>query len=232
MQENNIDEKLLDAILKVASEEAMRLDIEEMLSRSEANENFKPSPRIDKKIRKIISCHNFNKKFSSWKNFALKCTAGFAIFSIISSTILLSVEATRTFIFNAVIKFQENYFSIEHSDNSNEELIIYKPTYIPNGYNEISSNLTGNMNITIYQNENGAEILLRQVSVDGSNIFFDHEDKNFTIIKINQQDAYLVEADEKNKDNTITWEYDGFTFYIVAELETTELILTAESIKK
>lgn len=232
MLENSVDDKLFDAILKIASEEAMRQDIETMLSCREANEQYKPSPALDKKIRKIISRHNFIERTSSLKKTALKCAACFAIFTVVSSTLLLSVEATRNFIFNAVVKWQEDHFSIEHGNSSIKKLTIYKPTHLPDGFEEISSNVMGDINRIIYQDKTGIEILLTQYSSSTSNILSDFEDKDFTTIKINQQNAYLVDADEKNKNNTIIWEYNGVIFHIDSELESAELISIAESIKK
>jgi hypothetical protein len=53
MQNNNFDDEEFEAMLKIALEEVMRLEIQELLSYCN-NDEYKPSPRIDKIIRNII----------------------------------------------------------------------------------------------------------------------------------------------------------------------------------
>lgn len=233
MQKNNIDDKLFDAVLKVAAEESLRRDIEEMPSCEELNAQYMPSPDLDKRIRKMISQHNRKARVSVWKKTAMRIAVSAAIIIVISSTVLLSVEATRNYIFNAIIKWQEDHFSIEHND-SNEALTtgIIKPSYLPEGFEEISSNTTNEIVRIIYQNKNGMKIIFKQYSSLSTNTLADYEDKKYTSIKINGQDAYLFEATESEKTNILIWESNETIFNITAEVKTAELILIAESIKK
>lgn len=180
----------------------------------------------------MILRHQLKEKISAWKKAATKVAASVAILIVVSSTVLISVEASRNYIFNVVIKWQEDYFSIEHSDAIEENSIVYSPKYLPKGFKEVSSNAIGNIFRTIYKNETGVEIILKQTSAQSSKLLTDHEDKKVTTIKINQQEAYLVEASELNKNNIVLWEYNGIMFSIASEVESAELILIAESIKK
>jgi hypothetical protein len=232
VQSNDVEDKLFDAVIKVAAEEALIQEMSVMPSCDEANSLYQPSVSLDKKINKIISHHKRMIKAASWKKSTLKIAAAYAIFITISISILFSVEATRNLIFNAVVKLQEDYFSIEHSESSNVKPGIYKPAYLPDCFKEASYTSTGNISTTIYLNEAGFEISLSQFSSQTSNILSDLEDKEFTNIEINQHDAYLVKSNDVGKDNTIIWEYSGYIFHLASQLESNELILIAESIGK
>lgn len=100
---------------------------------------------------------------------------------VFSSAILFSVEATRNFIFNAVIKWQEDYFSLEHNDIITENPIVYRSEYLPSGFKEISSNVIGDVTKIIYENENGMTIAFEQSPSQSSHILADHEDKNILL---------------------------------------------------
>ncbi len=234
MQENNINDKLFDAMLKIAAEEALRQEIDEMPSCEELNAQYKPSPALDKKIRKTISRHNFKEKAARRRKYAARTAACAAIFIIISSTVLLGIEATRNNIFNAIIQWREKYVSIEHSDNADntQKNIIYRPTYLPEGFEEVSSKVTENYMKIIYENENNKIIIFTQGSAQSANILADNEEKIYTIIKINGRDAYLIDGDQSDKGSTIIWEIDGVVIVINSELKSTELIKIAESVKK
>jgi len=233
MQKNNIDDKLFDAVLKIAAEEALRKDMEEMPSCEELNAQYKPSFELNKKIGKIISQHNRKEKAFIWKKNAMKVAVSVIVVIFISGTVLLSVDATRNYIFNAIIKWQEDHFSLEHDDNVLSSTEIYRPKYLPEGFNEISSNVIGEVVIRIiYQNEAGTEIIFKQYPSQSFNMLADNEDKEYTTIKINGQETYFFEATKFDKNNIAIWESNGTIFNIASEVKISELILIAESIKK
>lgn len=232
MAKNNYDDKLFDALLKIAVEEALEQEMEEMPSCEELNKQYKPSPSLNKKIRKKISQHRFKEKASSWKKAAVKIAACSAIVMVFSSVVLLSVEASRNYIFNAVIKWQEDYFSIQHIENNISDIKIFEPTYLPKGFIEVSSNIMGDIIKITYENENGIKITFKQSPSQSTHILADHENKKYAVIKINGKEAYLFSATEDDKNNAVLWESDGIIFIIISEIESAELILIAESVKK
>lgn len=230
MQKNNYDDKLFEAVLKIAAEEAIEQEMEEIPTCEELNEQYKPSPSLDKKIRHLISRHKFKEKFILWRKAAVKIAACFALFFVLSSAVLLSLDATRNYIFNAVTKLHGEYFSIEHGENSTSNIIIHKPTYLPEGFIEVSSKEIGDIIRIIYENENGITIDFKQSPSQTSHILADYEGKEYLNIIINNQDAYLFKATE-DKKNTVIWEYNGIIFNITSEIESGVLIQIAESIK-
>jgi hypothetical protein len=232
VQGNDVEDKLFDAVIKVAAEEALIQEMSVMPSCDDANSLYQPSVSLDKKINKIISHHKRMIKAASWKKSTLKTAAAYAILITASITILFSVKATRNFIFNAVGKLQEDHFSIEYIDPSYVIPVNYKPAYLPDGFEESSYTSIGNIGKTIYINEAGVEILMRQSPAQTSKILSDLEDRELINIKINQNDAYLVKSNDAGKDNTVIWEYSGYVFYLASMLESNELILIAESIGK
>ena len=233
MPKNNYDDKLFDALLKIAATEALEQEMEEMPSCEELDEQYKPSPNLDKKIRKKIAQHRFKEKGSIWRKLAVKIAASAAIVMVFSSVVLLSVEATRNYIFNVAIKWQENHFSIQHDYASNLlNGIIYRPTYLPEDFIEVSSNAIGDIIRITYENENSITIMFKQSPSQTSHILADHEDKTYSDIRINGQKVYLFNATEYDKDNAVLWESNGIIFNITSEVASNELILMAESIKE
>jgi len=234
LRKNNIDDKLFDAMLKIAAENALEQDMEEMLSCEELNEQYQPSPDIDKRIRIVIAQHERKEKAAIWRKAAMKISVIASLIIIVSTAVLLSVEASRNYIFNAVIRWQEDHFSFEHGDNMTEQpsIEIYKPTYLPEGFEEVFASITGDINRIIYQNKNDMRITFRQYPSLSSNTLADHEEKEFTNIQINGQEAYLFVSMEVGKSNILLWEAKGIIFNISSEIESAEMILIAESIKK
>lgn len=231
MQGNRISEKLFDSILKIAAEEALEQEMDEMVSCEELNKEYKPSFKLDKKIKRIICRHRIKEKLFVWGKYSSKITVALIIIIVISCTALLSVKATRNYILNAVIRWQEDHFSIQYdsNDDNNYNLIIFRPTYVPAGFNEVSVNVIGDIIRITYENENEQVITLKQSPSEASHILADDEDKSFIETEINGNKAYVFSAIGEDNNNVI-WEYDGILFNITSELESDEIIMMGESI--
>lgn len=147
------------------------------------------------------------------------------------SVVLLSVEATRNYIFNAVLKWQEEYFSIEHDESKDNisDINIYRPTYLPQNFIEISSSAIGEIIKITYEDKNGLRIYFQQSPSQSSHLLADHEDKKYSVISINGEDEYIFIATQDDKNNNVLWESNGVMFSITSEVESAELILIAES---
>ena len=232
MQKNNTNDKLFDAILKVATEKALEQEMDDIPSCEKLNTQYQPSSDLDKRIRKMISSHNRKNRSIEWKNIIIKILASFTVFIIISSTILLSVEATRNYIFNAVIRWQEDHFSIEHGENKTNGEGICLPVYLPEGFKEVSSNDTGDIIRIVYENADNVRITFKQSSSEIINFNGDNENKIYLDIKINGHTAYLFESNVVDKNNMLIWEINGTMYSLSSEIERNELIQIAESVKK
>lgn len=232
MQSNDINEKLFDSVLKIAAEEALEQEMEEMVSCEKLNNEYEPSPNLDRKIKRIILRYRYKGKLFVWGKAFGKIAIAMTIMILISGTVLLSVKATRNYIFNAVIRWQEDHFSMQHEDNeSNYKFEALKPAYVPIGFSEVSKEIIGDIIIIIYQNENNQVIKLKQSPSQASHILADSEYKEYEEIVINEEKAYVFNAIEENDDNKVIWEYKGNIFTISSELASTELIMMGESIK-
>lgn len=231
MQRNDISEKLFDSILKIAAEEALEQEMVEMVSCEELNKEYRPSYNLDKKIKRIMLRYRIREKLFVWGKISGKIAVAMIIIIVISSTVLLSVKATRNYIFNAVIRWQEDHFSIQHdsNDDNNYNIIIFRPTYVPAGFKEVSANVIGDIIKITYKNENEQVITLKQSPSQVSHILADYEDKSYIETEINGNKAYVFSAIEDDNNNVI-WEYDGILFNITSELEISELIMMGESI--
>jgi hypothetical protein len=164
-----------------------------------------------------------------------KIIAAIAIVLIVSGTILMSVEATRNYIFNALIKWHESHFSIENGTineiSTIESGTVYEPTYLPIGFEKASTYVVGKITISEYENEDGLKITLKHSPTETSYVAGDNEDKIYTSMNINGQKAHLFESRTSDKLNMLVWETGGCLLTLTSEIEANELILIAESIK-
>lgn len=201
MEVNSSHDELFNALLKIAAEEALIQEIDEMPSCAELNAKYIPSHDLNKRICKIILQHKLKGKVYAWRKIATKMTAVVALVVLFSLMVLLSVEATRNYFFNAVIKWQEDYFSIENDNDSINVSITtnYGFNYLPDDFREVSTSVTNGITRIIYQNGDGTIITFKFCSSNTSKILTDDENKKYRNTTINGNKAYLFEATEVDK---------------------------------
>lgn len=231
MQEKSQNEKLFDALLKVAAEEALKREMESLPSVEELNELCKSSVEMDERIKRLIK-HSFRKKKRNRIiKKAGKIAASVAITIAVLSTALLSVEATRNAIFNIFINWKETSAEIKFGDADENTYSIYKPTYLPSGYAEESTNKLGDMYTIIYKNDYDDTILFDQFPADDGGINLDNETLGLVKINISGNTAYLFEATSSDDKSVMIWEYNGMAFQITGNISKDEFIQTYKCIK-
>ena len=99
------NEKLFDAMVKTAFEEAVQQEMDSLPSREKLNEMYPSSEAFDKQIMAIIAKEEKTYKRRQASKQALKVftriAASIAILFTVSTLALMSVETSRVFIFNA-----------------------------------------------------------------------------------------------------------------------------------
>lgn len=93
MNDSIRNEALLDAILDVAIEEAYQKEMNELPSIEELNRIYKPSPVLDKRIKKLINQKNIKLKMKHFTKNFVKVAAYVCIMFTLSLSILISVSA-------------------------------------------------------------------------------------------------------------------------------------------
>ena len=233
--EKNIDreqsDQLFEALLNVAAKELMSDEVNKLPNLEELNKVYLPSKSLDKKIRSII-----DKEYRTYKRKRImrKCGMIAACFGavITASTILLmSVEATRNFIVNTFITPQHDHVAFEFGENGvSENGADIALGYLPEGFELVNSQMLDNVTIVFYSNRYGDQIIVQQHIASTLSIFIDNEFREFSLISLNNQNAYLFESHDEGYFNVIMWQHKNDVFNVFSNLNVEELVRIAENI--
>lgn len=222
-----------DSLLRIATSEALKNETDLLPLKEELDEMYYPSDELNKRIKKIITINRLKRKVHNCGKIARKIAIVIIVLFAASLITLLSVEATRNAIFNAIIEKFDKYTEIKFNkgveDETNNKL--YSPIYLPQGFRETSVVTYGNSIMIIYTNNVGNEILFKQRPVETGTILIDNENTNCKEIKINGNEAYLFEAMTIDDYNILLWQSEGVVFELQALIKGDELIQIGNSIK-
>ncbi|NLT14104.1 MAG: DUF4367 domain-containing protein [Clostridiales bacterium] len=221
---------LFDALLKAAVREVYHRETS-ALADDEALNGCTPSPVLDSRIEGIIK--RYNRKIRARrlvKGFG-KAAACLCILLAVSSVILLSVEATRIAIFNAVLTWHEQYTEIRYETPSDTGGRIYRPAYLPEGYSEKEFRPGGGITLIVYENEAGDQIVFMQEPAGSGTTAVDNEHTDYSRVKVSGSESHMFEARDEGNASMLIWEKHGVVFNLIAVLEGKELIRIGESLR-
>lgn len=148
--------------------------------------------------------------------------------------ITVDAEARAAF-FGWVKEIYETYFvyRFEGSSNVNKELVVYRPTVIPNGYTEFYSDTTEDTIIVVYANEEGQMLKFSYChNPDNTTWFVGTDPLTVEPIEINGIRGEVVTSTETGAAVTIMWiTEDNTAFNLSGFLSTEDLVAIAESVK-
>jgi hypothetical protein len=220
---------LLDALLKAAVREAFKKEID-ALPDNEKLAAYKPSPVLDKRIGSLIKSSYRKIQARRFVKGLGKAAACLCVLLAVSSVILLSVEATRNAIFNAVLDWQDEYTEIKY-EGASENNSIYRPTYLPEGFHEKS--VEGDINFTtvFYENDAGVSIIFDQQKAGSGTTLVDNEHSDYYEVQISGNIGHLFKSKTENDSSILIWEDHGIVFELLSVFNSDELIRMAESVK-
>ena len=234
MNSSDSDEKLFDALLKVASEEAFRQEIEGMPSCEEMNETYKPSAELDKKICNMIKRQKINTRLkrAMWITTRIAASLGVAIVAL--TALIFSVQAARNYVLNTLVEWQSDHASFNFGNQIDDAFNFkgYSPTYIPLGFEQTSMNLSDTFCVVSYQNQNGKLITIMMTLAESSDASIDIENTDYSEITVNQDKAYLFKAKAEGEVSIIIWQHDGIVFKVNSTIDYSEIFKVAENITK
>lgn len=237
MEKNAGEEKnriLFDALMRIGLSDALRSEIDLLPSKEELDMQYKPSDRLNRRIKTIIIRNRIKQKIHSYSMFARRAAVLLIIILSASSITLLSVEATRNAIFNAIIEQYDKYTEIRFDNNVDDEANnqLYFPSYLPEGYKKTSTVTYGNSVMQVYTNEEGIEILFKQRPAETGTTLIDNENTDYKEIEINGKVAYLFEALTLEDYNILLWQEEGIVFGLQSLISSDELIQIGRSISR
>jgi len=230
------NDKLFNAVVKVAAEDAWQEEMDSLPSLEELNEMYPPSESLDKRVYGTINKAARRGKIKKAIRITSKLVAGFCVFIVLAGGLLMSVGASRTFILSRIINMGEDYVQISFylgyvEDLEIGELVVnfipedftfYEQGELAEGhtYYLFRSNIRRGIMIqhTIVHEDMGTVDMFKPMT----------EGNNFSIISLHGQVAYLFTSADENKVNTISWNYGRHFLSVSAFLDVDELMRIAE----
>jgi hypothetical protein len=222
------NEQLFDAMLRASITDAFERDMN-ALPDYDALYAHQPSPALDRRIDRLIKKSYLRIKAKRFTSRLGKAAAFFCILLTVASVILMSVSATRNAIFNAILKWHEQYTEIRFGESS--ERHFYRPAYLPAGFSEQTFEAGDNYTTIVYKNSNGEKLVLDQQAADTGVNLVDNENTDYSEIQIHGNTGYLFKAKTESDANIVIWEQNGIVLELISTLESDELLRVAESMK-
>ena len=235
------NDKLFNAVVKVAAEDAWQEEMDSLPSLEELNEMYPPSESLDKRVYGTINKAARRGKIKKAIRITSKLVAGFCVFIVLAGGLLMSVEASRTFILNRIIRISENYIyiSFQLGDASHLEIGELVINYMPNDftfYEEVE--FAEGHTLYSFRSDTRRGILIQNaVGPDygglGSMMSPRFEDTEFSIVSIHGRDAYLtVSPTGDYAGASISWVYGRHFISVSASplVDIDELLKIAQGI--
>ncbi|MCL1863619.1 MAG: DUF4367 domain-containing protein [Defluviitaleaceae bacterium] len=230
------NEKLFDAIIKVAAEEAWQEESDSLPSLEELNEMYPPSETLDKRVYGAINKATRRGKIKKTIRYTIKCAMAFCVFIVFAGGALMSVEASRTFILSRIINISDDYARIHFqlgyvSDLEIGELVI---NYIPDDFTFYEQGeFTEGHTFYTFRSETRRGIMIQHFIVsEGMNEITSGtlmtEGGNLSVISLNGQVAYFFTFADENYANTISLNDGRHFLSVTAFLDRDELIKIAK----
>jgi len=231
------NEKMLDAILKVAAEEALKEEMAALPSLDELNKMYQSSGTLEKKIQGIISKEKskykrkrFFRKLGKLGKLG-KIVAIFIAVLSISAVALISVEASRNFIINTFTNTHNDHVAFEFGENSESfNANVITLGYIPDGFEVESHQDFTTFGIITLLNQEGAEITIHRSYADSIGVAFDNENRDHSIINVDGRNIHIFEAHEPGYLNMLMWQHDIDVITIYSDIDIVVLLRIAENI--
>jgi len=228
---NERGEQIFDALLKTAAEEALRREMDDMPSCEELDKLYAPSAEMDKKINNMIGRRTAARQIKKAAITFGKAAAVLCVVLVVSAAALMSVEASRNYIFNAVIHWGEKSAFIRFTADDTQSK-WYKLGYVPEGFSLQDEVVNDVAKVSFYSDENGTDIVFQQMAAEASNLQVDNERKDYKPVMINGKEAYLFEDKNVDDANILVWNERSIAFMLSATLDPDLLIEIAENVEK
>ncbi|OCN01804.1 hypothetical protein A7X67_01225 [Clostridium sp. W14A] len=241
MNKAKLNRELFEAMLKEAVNENFEKEVQSLPSEAalaDCELSLGTKRRIESMIREARVKSILRRVRAVTKRVAVLL----AIMIPVSLGSLLSVEASRNAIFNAIIEWRSGSAKISYqqgernsgSSGMEEDQASkqYFPSYVPAGFTVSKKSALGDIFYTVYKNKEGQTIDFQQASLSaGGQEVIDSEHSTYSQIDINGNQASLFRANTKDDSSFLLWKNDHSSFLLMSKIDSKELIKMAESIK-
>ena len=205
----NIDDRIFDALLKVAAEEALREEMEALPSDEELEKMYPRSESLDRKIYAMINKEKRTARRRAIARALPKVAAVFFMVIVASAGVLMSVEASRIFILNLFIEAMDDHIVIEFG----EEKVIEPEAgqlvfgFVPEGFTLESVSQVGPLSIYVFDNGSGETVTVQKIDVQSMTMGADIEYTYHKVVEIDGFEAHFFDADGDGGYNVLMREF-------------------------
>ena len=240
MNKQEMKDQIFEVMLQTAVKENFEKELHELPTAKELKDDYELSEATRKEIEKLIKTVNHKSTRQRMQKAAKRAAVIAAIIIPVSMVSLLSVEASRNVIFNAVMNWASDHVNIQYQDGqssssktSSPDDSEIKPHYLPEGFIKTETIQTDSSVTIQYQNDGGELILFRKspLSKQGS-LLVDTEHTTHKEIEIQGEKASLFIANEPDGMSYLVWKNHSYSFQLSSEISPEELVKMAESVAK
>jgi hypothetical protein len=226
-----MNDKLFDAILQVAAEQAEKNEYELQPTTEELNNLYPPSEVANKRIRSFIDKERRTIRRVKFMQRFAKTAAIFVVVLSICTTILMSVEASRNFILNTFVNIQEDHVAFDfRQEEQGREVDELGHGYIPYGFELLSRNESDRAVLTVYVNSYGEQLIIQQSISTTIGVAIDNERREFSQVIIDGQNLFVFEAYDTEIHNVVMRQVGNDVFIAFSTTSMDNLILVVTNI--
>ena len=124
-------------------------------------------------------------------------------------------------------------FLFHGGDGAETDLSCWRPTWLPEGYEEVEVWDPGGVYKITYENAEGQSLTLRCISPNTSAVSMDNEHSDYSEITINGSKAYLLVSNAEGWQSSLIWtnEENSVMFILRGYISAEDLIRMAESVR-
>lgn len=189
---------------------------------------YQLSPAFEKKMARIIR-HN---KHPLAYRFVTRA-ASILLALLLSGTVWLSVDAEAREKFTSWVRqIRDTHFTYSFSDENVEsyEVHNYRPTLLPEDWEEIDSWTDEGGSVVVYMDSVG-QVSYFNATQSSKSTFSVGEVKKPVAVQMKIGKAEFFEGVTQNDSSVLVWSKNNILFSLTAQLECSELVRIAESVK-
>lgn len=226
---DNLRKILHDACeLKAIEDLALMPSDEEIAKIHEFSPEFER--RMENMIKECFACRTKAKKAITRKRHLTtikKFAAAAAVFVAFTFSCAMSVEAIREAFVSYLINIYDDHFKIAVSPDVTAEMIVdyYEPTWVPNGYKELSRNQDLTINQIKYVNESNI-IIFMQMTLS-QNYLVDYDPATSTVVEVPNFGNYI----SSEEHSYLVWTDEKYSYVITADLSLEDMLHIVDSLE-
>ena len=228
---NERNERLFDAMLKIAADEALREEMDALPTDEELMKMYPFTESLSKKAYSVI-----NKEFRVINRkkvirAIVRVAAVFCVIIVLSASVLMANPASRNAILNFLIDIQHDHvtidFGIGGATGTDYHDAVFR--YVPEGFEFVSRQAMETVITYFFLNPEGYVIFMHRFLGRSLAAGLDAEYAHFSEIQLSTGLAYISVALYEHDFSTIMWAEEEDVISITTTLDVETLIELAET---